>query len=134
MQQATMLYDGQCMLCQGSKRFIEYLDWRDRVEMLDAQDRSLVRERYPGLSYEALMGAVHVVTADGEVKSGFFAVRYLARFLPMLWPVLPFLYLPGMNWLGPKVYNWVARRRYKINRLAGRPVCEDGLCKIPGVE
>lgn len=127
----TVLYDGQCVLCQQSLRVLHALDWRKRLHPMDAQDQDLVMAHYPHLDYEALMGAMHVVTPTGDTLVGFFAVRYLARFLPLLWLLLPLLYLPGMNWLGPRVYAWVARRRYTINRLAGRPVCEDGYCKIP---
>ncbi|MCB9438173.1 MAG: DUF393 domain-containing protein [Anaerolineales bacterium] len=127
----TVLYDGQCVLCQQSLKVLQALDWRKRLNPMDAQNQEQVMARYPHLEYEALMGAMHVVTPVGDTLIGFFAVRYLARFLPLLWLLLPLLYLPGMNWLGPRVYAWVARRRYTINRLAGRPVCEDGYCKIP---
>jgi predicted DCC family thiol-disulfide oxidoreductase YuxK len=42
----------------------------------------------------------------------------------------PLMFLPGITWLGPRVYRWVARRRYALNRLLGNPLCEDGTCKI----
>jgi predicted DCC family thiol-disulfide oxidoreductase YuxK len=126
----TVLYDGYCVLCRQSLKTIRFLDWLHRVEPLDLQNHSLVQAHYPNLNHDALMGAIHVVTPDQRVLAGFFALRYLARFLPALWSVLPLLYLPGMNYLGPKVYDWIARRRYAINRLFGVPTCEDGYCKI----
>lgn len=126
----TVLYDGQCVLCQQSLRILQALDWRKRLTPLDSQDQALVQERYPHLDYENLMGAIHVITPKGQTLVGFFALRHLAHYLPLLWLVLPLLYVPGMNWLGPKLYRWVARRRYTINRLAGQPICEEGYCKI----
>ena len=127
---ATMIYDGQCVLCRQSLKMIQRLDWLHRVEPLDLQDQEQVKERYPELEHEALMGAIHVVTPDERVLVGFFGMRYLMRFLPLAWLMLPLVYLPGMNWLGPRIYGWIAKRRYRINKLFGAPTCEDGYCKI----
>ena len=127
---AIVIYDGQCVLCRQSLKIIQRLDWLDRVEALDLQDQEQVKQRYPDLEHEALMGAIHVVSPDKRVLVGFFGMRYVMRFLPLGWLMLPLVYLPGMNWLGPRLYGWIAKRRYKINRLLGASTCEDGYCKI----
>ena len=41
-----------------------------------------------------------VRTPDGAIYGGFDAFRAMARVLPGLWPLLPFLYLPGARWIG----------------------------------
>ncbi len=126
----VVLYDGHCVLCRQSIRLLRWTDWLRRIEPLDAQNQPQVRERYPDLTHEELMGAIHAITADERVLVGFFAMRYLARFVPLMWPMLPLLYLPGMNWLGPRLYRWVARRRYAINRLFGGHTCENDVCQM----
>jgi predicted DCC family thiol-disulfide oxidoreductase YuxK len=45
--------------------------------------------------------------------------------LPLLWAVAPLLYLPGVPWLGQKVYLWVARNRFNL------VPCHDGGCAVP---
>lgn len=130
MTQVVMLYDGKCIICRQSRNWVRRLDWAKRIELLDAQDDTLVQARFSQFQKEDLLGAIHVVTPDGQILIGFFGVRYLMRFLPLLWIILPWLYWPGMNWLGPKAYKWVARHRYAINRLVGAPICEDDYCKI----
>jgi predicted DCC family thiol-disulfide oxidoreductase YuxK len=129
MSQAVMLYDGMCVLCQQTLKVVRAFDWFHRVEPIDLHDWETVETRYPHLKREDLMGAIHVVAPD-KTLIGFFAMRYLARSLPAFWLLVPILYLPGMNWLGPKLYGWVARRRYQINRFFGVDLCEDGFCKI----
>lgn len=109
---------------------IRRTDWFKRTAPLPLQDQKIIRKQYPDLRYEDLMGAIHVETVDKRMLVGFFAVRYLTRFLPLLWLLVPLLYLPGMNWLGPRVYRWVARRRYAINRWFGGPACENDTCRI----
>ena len=56
---------------------------------------------------------------------GYRAIRWLAWRLPATWLIAPLLYLPGMTWLGQKLYMAVARNRFKIIP------CEHGVCKLP---
>ena len=129
---ATMIYDGTCVLCQQTRRMIRALDWLGRVEFLDLHDWEIVSARYPDLDYETAMGQIHVVGADGRLIGGFWGLRRALRELPLGVPFWALLHLPGMNWLGPKVYALVARNRYRINKFFGVEVCEAGVCKIHG--
>lgn len=126
----TAIYDGQCVLCRQSKRIITALDWLKRVEFLDLHNWNTIEARYPALDYEAAMGQMHVVTPDGHLMGGFAGIRRLLRDLPLGFPFWLLLHLPGMNWLGERIYRLVARNRYRINRFFGAPVCEDGTCRV----
>jgi len=126
---AIMLYDGLCVLCQQTQRLVRWLDWLGRVERLDAQDRQTINVRFPQLAEQNILGEIFVQTADGGWLVGFFGMRYLAWQLPVAWLLLPILYLPGMNFLGPKAYRWIAKRRYALNKLLGND-CLDGTCQL----
>lgn len=68
---------------------------------------------------------MHVLTPDGtRLLSGFAALRWLAWRLPLLWPLAPFLYLPGMATLGQRLYLWVARNRLRL------VPCHGGVCTV----
>jgi len=130
----TAIFDGRCVICQATRRVVSRLDWWRRVEFVDLHDGQ-ARARFAslGLDEEALMGAIHVV--DGpRVFVGFAGTRRMLRELPLAWPVWLLLSLPGMGWLGAKVYGWIARHRYAVNRWMGVDLAacdEDGLCKLP---
>jgi len=129
--QTVMLYDGFCALCMQSLRMIRPLDWRGAIEYLNLQEWDNVSQRFPQLEYEQLMGAVHVVRPDGAVLAGYKGVRELLRQLPLTMWLYPILLLPGVSWLGDKVYNWIAAHRYQFNRIFGGPTeCVDGTCKV----
>lgn len=129
----TALFDGYCVICQATRRVIKALDWFNRVEFLDLHQHDLVRQRYPQFDHSAMMGEIHVVTPDGDVYAGFKGTRRLLQAVPLGWPLGLLLHLPGMTWLGQKIYRAIARNRYGINRLLGVDLaaCEDGACKIP---
>jgi predicted DCC family thiol-disulfide oxidoreductase YuxK len=55
----------------------------------------------------------------------------MLREVPLGWPLWLLLQVPGMSWVGERVYGWIARNRYTINRLLGVPVCETDSCAIP---
>ncbi len=129
----TAIYDGYCVICNSTKNTVNALDWLKRVEFLDLHDSTQVTERYPALDFEDLMGQIHVVSEDGQIYPGYYGTRRMLKELPMGFPIWVVLHLPGMDWIGNKVYRFIARNRYKINEFFGRelPDCIDGVCKIP---
>ncbi|MDX1993899.1 MAG: DUF393 domain-containing protein [bacterium] len=137
----TAIYDGNCVICNTTRRTVRVLDWFKRVEFLDLHQRMEVEQRYPALDQSRLMGEIHVVDSQGNVFAGFRGTRRMLRELPLGVPLWAVLRLPIIgDWLGPLVYRFIARNRYAINRLLGvnleqiereEAACEDGVCKIP---
>jgi predicted DCC family thiol-disulfide oxidoreductase YuxK len=124
----TAIFDGRCVICQATRRVVTALDWRHRVEWLDLHRWGEVQRRYPALLPDDAMGQIHV--DDGRrLYVGFDGTRRILRALPLTFPLWLLLHLPGMTWLGSRVYRFIARRRYAINRAFGVEVCE-GVCKI----
>jgi predicted DCC family thiol-disulfide oxidoreductase YuxK len=126
----TAVFDGQCVICQSTRRVVRALDWRNRVAFMDLHQAEAVTRRFPWLDHDDAMGEIHVIDAGGAVYAGFEGTRRMLRELPLGYPLWLLLHLPGMAWLGQRVYRFIARRRYAINRLVGRPVCETDTCKL----
>lgn len=129
-KRVAVLYDGMCVLCVNAVRLWRRLDWRKRLEFVDVQAWEEVQRRFPHLERSAALGAIHVIGADGARYTGYDGVRYMARHVPLLAWIAPLLYLPPIAWIGRRLYAWIARRRYAINRLFGRAICEDA-CRPP---
>jgi predicted DCC family thiol-disulfide oxidoreductase YuxK len=123
-RRALVLYDGQCAFCRKSVDLLRRLDWLGRLAFADARDPAQV----PGgvaLDPERLLEEMHVLTADGRrVYHGFGALRWLSWRLPLLWPVAPLLYVPGVPALGQRLYLWVARNRFRL------VPCHGGVCTL----
>jgi predicted DCC family thiol-disulfide oxidoreductase YuxK len=126
MSKAQVLYDGQCPFCRRSVALLKRLDWLGRLSYSDARDRAHLPAGPPSLDPNRLLQEMHVVTPDHRhVYHGFAALRWLAWRLPLLWPVAPLLYLPGVPALGQRLYLWVARNRFRL------VPCHGGVCAVP---
>ena len=112
---AEIFFDGTCGLCQGTVAVVRRLDLLNKVRFRDiAHEWPAVSASYPALDYQRAMEDMHLVDPAGRMHVGFDAYRYLARILPLGWLFLPFLYLPGVRWIGIKIYSFVAARRSGI--------------------
>ena len=110
----AMLFDGSCGVCRRTVEIVQRLDVLGRVDVLDAaQEWEAVETRYSGLSQRQCLEQMHVLRPGGRIARGFDGYRALARALPIAWPALPLLYLPGARHVGARVYNSVARRRHR---------------------
>ncbi len=125
------IYDGQCVICNATRMLVSRLDWLKRVEFVDLHQHDTVSARFPSLEHQDVMGAIHVFDRQ-RVYRGFHGTRRMLRELPLMLPLWVLLHLPLVgDWLGPRVYDFIARNRYTINRVAGNDLadCDDGVCK-----
>jgi predicted DCC family thiol-disulfide oxidoreductase YuxK len=123
-RRARVLYDGHCAFCRKSVDLLRRLDWLGRLAYADARDPAGVPAGV-ALDPDRLLEEMHVLTADGHrIYHGFGALRWLAWRLPLLWPVAPLLYVPGVPALGQRLYLWVARNRFRL------VPCHGGVCAL----
>lgn len=122
----VLLYDGLCPLCRRSVAILRRLDWLRRIDYQDARQADRLPRTEPPLDPQRLLEEMHLVAGAGRsVYHGFGAFRWLAWRLPLLWLVVPLLYVPGVPWLGQRVYLWIARHRFQLIP------CGDGVCHLP---
>ena len=109
-----VIYDGQCRFCKRSLAALERLARRRVFRLHDANDRELIRSKFPMLADADTDNAMFVVTPRSQVFRGFFAYRRMMWESPWLYPLLPLVYAPGTALIGPRIYAWVAcnRRRF----------------------
>jgi predicted DCC family thiol-disulfide oxidoreductase YuxK len=123
--QAQVLYDGQCAFCRKSVDLLRRLDWLHRLTYVNARDPGQLPAGAP-LQPERLLQEMHLLTPTGQhVYHGFGAFRWIAWRLPLLWPLAPLLYVPGVSALGQRLYLWIARNRFRL------VPCHGGVCTLP---
>lgn len=119
-----LVYDGRCGLCVRSVGIVRRLDLSGVLEFHDASNRAAILARFPSLRGADFDTAMYAVTAGHEVFAGFFAFRRIAWVSPLTWILLPLFYAPGSSRLGPRLYAWVARNRFRLG-------CRSRACDLP---
>ena len=109
-------YDGECGFCRWWVRRLTRADRDGKVEWVAFQS---LQQPPRGIGWDDLERSAYLdtnpQTASGELHEGFFAFRQLTRRIPLLLPLAPLLGMPGMGWLGPRVYRWVAGNRHRLS-------------------
>lgn len=101
------------------------LDWFKRVNWVSLQEY----ERKPNNLYinkKELRIQLHLITVKGEVLKGFYAIRKIMLQCPLL--VIPGIicYIPFVDFVGNRVYRWVAKNRHIFFGKS----CDDGKCSL----
>ena len=125
MTDLTVLFDGSCNLCRASAARVLRFDGANRIEFLDVNDPAALR-RFPQLNREEALRWMQAVDSNGKVFGGSDAWARIGGLLPG-WKLIAWILLvPGIRWFAGKIYEWIARNRYRWNR----EICEDGTCRV----
>ncbi|OAI39491.1 hypothetical protein AYO40_05690 [Planctomycetaceae bacterium SCGC AG-212-D15] len=124
----VVLYDGLCRFCTTQSKRLLSLARPGAVEAVDFQSPGAL-DRFPGLTHEACMQAMCLITPKGRIYRGFeaavraVATRRLLKYIAYLY------YLPGIRQLLDLIYRIIAANRY---RIMGRTdeACEGGTCSL----
>jgi predicted DCC family thiol-disulfide oxidoreductase YuxK len=118
-----VLYDGVCPRCRASMAFITAGDPDRLIEPVDLTAVDVTKV-HPSLTKEACLRAMHLVRADGRVESGYDAVMTILGWTPLFWPASLVRYVPGVSWVGRRVYQKIAESRPRD------AICNDEVCGL----
>lgn len=111
-----VLYDGVCPLCIRTVRMLSSLDLFTRLEFVDFRRIDINEYNHShmlDLTRKELEQEMYVIV-QGKAYHGFYAYRRIALALPVLWPLAPWLFLPGISSVGELIYGFVARKRLQF--------------------
>ncbi len=125
----TLFYDGACEACSRSAALARVLDIGGRLSLVNfrTDNRMAIYRNFGPEQTERAEREMLLLLPNGRWLGGFYAFRRISRCLPLLWPISPFLYLPGVSVAGTSFYRWFSKNRYRF--LGAR--CSDGSCRLP---
>jgi predicted DCC family thiol-disulfide oxidoreductase YuxK len=115
-----VLYDRNCVACSRMAVVLARLDCLRRLTFADVNARPPgLSAAFPALNSRDRPTNTHVIVSAlreprrtrTSLQSGFDAYRSVAWLLPLAWPVLPLLYLPGVPWLGRRASRHLTAHR-----------------------
>lgn len=109
--QGILLYDGNCLLCRRVIGMLRVFDVFDRLTYINFLDEEQVKLIPSGKGErQSWARDMHMLVGRRAYK-GYDAYREMARRIPFLWPVVPFLYLRPVKRIGNRIYRSVADSR-----------------------
>lgn len=122
----VLLFDGECPLCQRSVAILKKLDWLGRLAYHNGRDLDGIPPHTVPLDPDKLVQEMHLLTPDRtKAPAGYSAFRWIAWRLPLTVLFAPLMYVPGIPWIGNRIYRWVAKNRMNL------VPCHDGQCRVP---
>jgi hydroxyacylglutathione hydrolase len=119
----TVLYDGQCEICQACVSWLCTLDRKRQTVCLPISAETL-SSLDPRLNLDACLRQLHVLSPRSDLYVGWDAVATLARLFPSTWLIGELgRRFPFCN-LGRALYGFVARNRYSLSK------CRGGACRV----
>lgn len=111
-QRPRLLYDGGCGFCQRCIRQLKKMDIFKTLDYREFQSYLGEGKSLPaGLSKDDVDKQMYLVINDKEVYSGYFVFRHICWHMPMMFPLIPIIFFPGMGVIGPIVYGFIAKNR-----------------------
>ena len=109
----TLVFDGNCRLCQRAVRAVRALDRDGVIETLPSQTPG-IRERFPFIAADRFESAMQLVRPGNAHWEGAAAVEEILRILPRSRWASPLFGLPLVRPLVDAVYKWIARNRHHL--------------------
>lgn len=132
-----VIYDGNCNLCVTLVRLLENLDKGERFQYIPMQDEASLSTL--GItSQDCEMGMILVNASFPEQRwQGTAAAEEIGRLMPMGEVfVNAYRAMPGVKWMGDRVYEQVRDNRYTLFGKRARtyqpiyPACPSDGCRL----
>ena len=123
-QHAYLLFDGDCGICTYSTDLAKKIDTQKRFCIEPYQKFSEEELRRYGLSYERCASKVQIISRQGCVYSGAFAVNYFFfGYFPWSLLVILVYAIPILLLFEVLSYALVAKYRHRISQWFGLKAC-----------
>jgi predicted DCC family thiol-disulfide oxidoreductase YuxK len=107
----NVFYDGSCNVCRRAIASIRTVDVFDRIVYMDArEDPALDTSNAAGESRLELLPDIYARSGARRYR-GAEVYRAMAARIPILWPLVPFLFLPPVDAIANRVYSRVKHGR-----------------------
>ncbi|MGH7663126.1 MAG: thiol-disulfide oxidoreductase DCC family protein [Gemmatimonadaceae bacterium] len=109
----TVVYDGECSVCERLVRRLREWDRRAALEIVASEDAG-VRARFPWISDRAYQQSLQLIARDGRTWQGAAAIEQLLDVLPRGRLVSWLFAIPFARPFAERMYRWFARNRYRF--------------------
>ena len=119
----AVIFDGDCGVCTWLMEWVARHDRAGRLTFHPSNHPKTLSD-FPEFSQSRAQVEILVHDPRTGWYGGFEACEWIACRIPLLWILVPFTLLPGVDILGAKIYKMLARNRHKISLALGLKACK----------
>ena len=103
-------YDNTCEFCTSAKLDMEKIDKKNKLKWVGIS--SFNYKKYK-LKKQDLLEEMHLID-NKKVYKGYYAWKQIAKKIPLTYPIYLVSLIPGVDFIGNKMYKIIAKHRHKL--------------------
>ena len=105
-----IVYDNRCLFCIDVKQKVDKLDKAKKLKWVGID--SFNYKKY-NLKKDDLFKEMYLVDND-IVYKGYYSWKQISKKIPLLFIFYLISFIPGVDFIGDKVYKFISKHRYKL--------------------
>jgi len=105
-----IVYDNRCLFCINIKNKVDKLDKNKRLKWVGIDDFDCKKYK---LKKKDLLEEMYLI-ADEKIYKGYYSWKQIAKRIPLLFPLYILSFIPGVDFIGDKVYEFISKHRYNL--------------------
>jgi len=106
-----VVYDDKCLFCINYKNKVDKLDKNKKLEWVGIDNFNY--KKY-NLNKKDLLEEMYLIEND-KIYKGYYAWKQISKKLSLFIPLYIITVIPGVDFIGDKIYKIIAKHRYKLH-------------------
>jgi len=106
-----IVYDNRCLFCINTKSNVDKLDKGKKLEWVGID--SFDYKKYK-LKKGDLLEEMYLIDNE-KIYKGYYSWKQIAKKIPLLFLFYIFSLIPGVDFIGDKVYKFISKHRYELH-------------------
>lgn len=103
-------YDNTCRFCTSAKRDMEKIDRKKKLKWVGIDNFNYKKYK---LKKDDLLKEMYLIKGK-KVYKGYYAWKQIAKRIPLLFPLYIISLIPGIDFIGDRIYKIISKRRYSL--------------------
>lgn len=106
---SVIIYDNTCNFCTGTKSVFSKIDKKTKWVGINKFKNKKFK-----IKKKNLLKEIHLIS-DGKIYKGYFAFKEISRKNPFLFIFYIISLIPGIDFIGEKIYRFVSKHRHEMH-------------------
>jgi len=110
LNKPIIIYDNRCLFCTNIKNKVDRLDKNKKLKWVGIDNFDYRKYK---LKKDDLFKEMYLIENE-IVYKGYYSWKRISKKIPLLYPFYLFSLIPGIDFIGDKVYKLISKHRYNL--------------------